>query len=77
MDSSRTSTSAIPSTCLVECAFSAVIEILAKKRESADMNVRGDLRTRFTCFFSRVSWHVALDQARGLINVDIVTKLDE
>ena len=39
-----------PTTYLVECAFSAVTDILTKKRETLDICKHGDLRAKLTCF---------------------------
>ena len=43
-----------PSSYLVECEFSAVNDILLKKRNRPDITKRGDLRLKLTKFLPRI-----------------------
>ena len=54
-----------PSTDLVECAFSAVTDILTKKRGTLDICKRGDLRAKLTCFSPRFSLLTNQHEAHG------------
>ena len=54
-----------PTTYLVECAFSAVADILTKKRGTLDICKRGDLRAKLTCFSPRFSLLTYKYEAHG------------
>ena len=54
-----------PTTYLVECAFSAVTDILTKKRGTLDICKRGDLRAKLTCFSPRFSLLTYQHEAHG------------
>ena len=56
-----------PTTYLVECAFSAVTDILTKKRGRINNCERGDLRAKLTCFVPRFSHLISEHQAQGSI----------
>ena len=54
-----------PTTYLVECGFSAVTEILTKKRGTLDICKRGDLHAKLTCFSPRFSLLASRHEAYG------------
>ena len=54
-----------PTTYLVECAFSAITDILTKKRGTLDICKRGDLRAKLTCFSPRFSLLTYQHEAHG------------
>ncbi|XP_042228309.1 SCAN domain-containing protein 3-like [Homarus americanus] len=54
-----------PSSCLVECGFSAVNDLLLKKRNRLDITKRGDLRLKLTKFLPRIKSLCSRHQAQG------------
>lgn len=54
-----------PTTYIVECAFSAVADLLTKKRGALDISVRGDLRVKLTSFSPDFSAFVSQHEAHG------------
>lgn len=54
-----------PTSYLVECAFSAVTDILTKKRGSLDITHRGDLRLKLTKLIPDINTLVREHQAQG------------
>ena len=54
-----------PSSYLVECGFSAVTEILCKKRGSLDITRRGDLRLKLTKLMPDIKSLIRQHQAQG------------
>ena len=54
-----------PSSYLVECGFSAVTEILSKKRGSLDITKRGDLRLKLTRLIPDIKSLIHGHQAQG------------
>ena len=56
-----------PTSYLVECGFSAVTDILTKKRNRLDICERGDLRLKLTKFEPQISNHKVLTETFVLI----------
>jgi len=54
-----------PSSYLVECGFSAVNDLLLKKRNRLDITKRGDLRLKLTKFLPRIKSLCSRHQAQG------------
>ena len=54
-----------PTTYLVECAFSAVSDILSDKRSKLDITERGDLRAKLTNFQPQFSDILNKHQSQG------------
>ena len=54
-----------PTTYLDKCGFSAVTDILTKKRDTLDICKRGDLRAKLTCFFPRFSLLASRHETHG------------
>ena len=54
-----------PTFYLVECGFSAVNEILTKKRNKINICIRGDIKLKLTNFKPNIEGLVAKHQPRG------------
>ena len=54
-----------PITYVVECGFSAVTDILTKKRRTLHFCKGGDLREKLICFFPRFSLLASRHEAYG------------
>lgn len=54
-----------PTTYLVECAFSAVTDLLTNKRGSLNISIRGDLRAKLTSFKPQIASLVSQHESQG------------
>ena len=54
-----------PSSYLVGCGFSAVNDLLLRKRNRLDITKRGDLRLKLTTFLPRIKYLCSRHQAQG------------
>lgn len=64
-----------PSTYLVECAFSTVVDILAPKRGRLDVTARGDLRLKLTGLTPNIKKLLLKHEAQGSHWVSRLSKL--